>query len=129
MKRAEAAIQRQVFEHYRARGAPNTFMFAVPNGGKRGLVEAVNFKREGVTAGVPDIIAIRSGEVFGLELKAAKGKLSPAQKDVQRRMRDAGSFVGNAKGLDEALYILEFWGILRGAVEKPKPAAQEAMKL
>jgi hypothetical protein len=115
MKRAEAAIQRQVFEHYRARGEPNTFMFAVPNGGKRGLVEAVNFKREGVTAGVPDIIAIRDGEVFGLELKAPKGKQSPAQKDVQRRMRDAGAFVGNAKGLDEALYILEFWGILRGA--------------
>jgi hypothetical protein len=115
MKRAEAAIQRQVFQHYAARGAPNTFMHAIPNGGKRGLIEAVNLKREGVVAGVPDIHAVRGGESFYLELKAKKGRLSEAQKAVQKRLRDAGSFVGNATGLDEALYILEFWGILRGA--------------
>ncbi len=115
MKRPEAAIQRAVFQHYRARGAPDTFMFAVPNGGRRGAIEAVNFKREGVTPGVPDLIAIRGGEVFALELKAPKGRTSDAQKDVHGLMRKAGAHVGIAQGLDQALIMLEFWGILRGA--------------
>jgi hypothetical protein len=35
---------------------------------------------QGVRAGVPDVIAIKDGTVFGLELKAHGGHLSPARR-------------------------------------------------
>src|SRR5258708_35916931 len=72
----EDTIQRAVFQHFRARKAPCTFAFHVPNGGKRRRVEASIIKGLGVTAGVPDIIAIHAGHTFALERKADGGKPS-----------------------------------------------------
>jgi hypothetical protein len=57
--------------------------YAIPNGGSRNMLEAVNLKKEGVKRGVPDIcIPIGRKGKFGLyiELKRQKaGKLSPEQ--------------------------------------------------
>jgi hypothetical protein len=52
-RRQEAAIQRAVFQHLRARAAPGVFAFHVPNGGYRKPVEAAIMKGLGVVAGVP----------------------------------------------------------------------------
>ena len=46
--RPEDAIQRAVFQHEKARKAPGTFMFHVPNGGKRKPIEAAIMKGLGV---------------------------------------------------------------------------------
>lgn len=55
--------------------------FAVPNGGSRNKLEAINLKREGVKAGVSDLIIITRDKVLFLEMKQApkvlkSGKLS-----------------------------------------------------
>jgi hypothetical protein len=111
----EAAIQRAIVAHYRTRAAPGVFMFAVPNGGRRAPAEAAILHGLGVTAGVPDLIWIREGQVYGLELKAPGGRPSPAQRATMARMERAGAFCAICEGLDRALAVLEAWGLLRGA--------------
>ena len=110
----EAAIQRAVFQHLRARGAPGVFAFAVPNGGYRRTVEAAILKGIGVVAGVPDIIAIHEGRVYALELKAEGGRATPKQQEAIAAMEAAGAFTAIAEGLGRALAVLEAWGLLRG---------------
>ena len=50
-QRPEAAIQRAVFQHLRARGAPGVFVFHPANGGYRKPVEAAILKGLGVVTG------------------------------------------------------------------------------
>lgn len=67
----------------------------------------------GVRAGVPDLILIADGRVYGLELKRAKGgRASPAQMAMQRDLEAAGAVCAIAAGLDAALAQLEAWGLL-----------------
>ena len=112
--RPEDLIQRAIFQHLKARKAPGTFAFHVPNGGKRKPIEAAILKGLGVTAGVPDIIAIRGGHAFGLELKADGGKPSEKQTATMAEMEKAGATVALAIGLDAAIHQLEEWGLLTG---------------
>jgi hypothetical protein len=83
-------------------------------GGWRSRAEAAIFRGLGAAAGIPDVIAIRNGEVFGLELKALGGRLSLAQTECHKRLRAAGAKVATACGIDDALRQLEEWGILKG---------------
>jgi hypothetical protein len=114
MKYTEAQIQRCVFQHFRARGAPGVFAFHPANGGYRKPTEAKILKGLGVTSGVPDVIAIKDGRTFALELKAVGGRLTEAQERVLIQLRAAGAMACHAHGLDEAIRILEGWGLLRG---------------
>ena len=71
-------------------------------------------KGMGVVAGVPDIIAIHQGRVYGLELKAEGGKPTPKQVETIAAMQMAGAIAGVAVGLNDALRWLEERGLLRG---------------
>jgi len=110
----EAQIQRAVFQHLRARAAPGVFAFHPANGGYRKPIEAKILQGLGVRAGVPDIIAIKDGRCYALELKSAGGKLSENQERALIALRDADAMGTHAHGLDQALRILEGWGLLRG---------------
>jgi len=112
--RPEDLIQRAVFQHLKVRKAPGTFAFHVPNGGKRKPIEAAIMKGLGVTAGVPDIIAIRQGHTYGLELKAEDGRPTAKQIEAIAAMEAAGATVAIATGLDAAISQLETWGLLIG---------------
>ena len=85
-------------------------LFAVLNGGKRHIRTAINLKREGVKAGVPDIIfAYPSGQFHGLfiELKRRKGgTVSEEQKEMIELLRHQGYCAVVCKGCDEALEVL-----------------------
>jgi hypothetical protein len=70
----EPAIQRAVFDHLRQRGAPGTFAFHPPNGGWRSVIEAAILKGLGVVAGTPDVIVLKGGATYALELKAEGGR-------------------------------------------------------
>jgi hypothetical protein len=110
----EQQIHRAVFQHLTARKRQDVFAFHPANGGARSAIEAAIFKGLGVRAGVPDIIAIRSGHCFALELKRdSGGRLSGAQQQTHNEMRAAGVTVAVAYGLDEALGQLTRWGLLR----------------
>jgi hypothetical protein len=112
--RPEQQIQRALLEHLRLRGAPDLFAFHCPNGGARTPIEGAIFKSLGVVAGVPDLLIIRDGRVFALELKADSGRVTPAQTETQQRMSAAGAVVGVAVGIDQALAWLQQHKLLRG---------------
>lgn len=80
-------------------------LFACPNGGNRNLVTAAKLKAEGVTPGVADLLLLVPG--FGIselkdgylakechalciEMKTAKGRQSPEQKEWQKKVEAAG---------------------------------------
>ena len=112
--RPEAAIQRAVFQHLRARGAPGVFAFHPANGGYRKPVEAAILKGLGVVAGVPDVIAVHNGRCFAMEIKAEGGRATDKQLAAIAAMEAAGAFTCIAEGLDAALRTLEAWGVLLG---------------
>jgi hypothetical protein len=111
-QRPEAAIQRAVFQHMRARGARGIVAFHVPNGGYRRPAEAAVLRGLGVVAGVPDVIAIHNGRRFALEIKAEGGRTTDKQLATIAALREAGAFTAIAEGLDRALACLEAWGLL-----------------
>jgi hypothetical protein len=111
----ENDIQRTVFAHLRQRRAPGVIAFHAPNGGKRKPIEAAIMKGLGVLAGVPDVLAVKNGQLYALELKADGGRLTPNQVAVHEAMRQAGAFVCTTYGLNEAIARLGDWGLLRGS--------------
>jgi hypothetical protein len=113
-RRPEQVIQKAVLEHLTVRAVPNTFWFHVPSGGYRSPIEAKILKSIGARAGVPDLLIIRGGQAYALELKSADGRLSPVQRTTHVLMAEAGAKVEVATGIDEAIRQLENWGLLRG---------------
>ena len=110
----EQDIQRAIFRHFKQRSAPNVFAFHPANGGYRRPVEAAILNGMGVVAGVPDIIAVKGGHTYGLELKSDDGVLSTAQNQSIANLRMAGATVAVAFGLKDAIKQLENWGLLKG---------------
>lgn len=113
----QETVHRPVVLHLRARAAAGVFFFHVPNGGRRSAVEAAIMQGLGVRAGMPDIVCIKAGQAYGLELKAEKGTLSANQRQCHDDLRAAGAIVGTATGLSEALVWLENHGLLRGVAD------------
>jgi hypothetical protein len=86
-------------------------IFAVPNGGRRGVREAIRLKRAGVVAGVADIVvAVPAGSYHGLflELKrprtrhSAKGVVTPEQREWLYRQHGLGYACEVVYGWEEA---------------------------
>ena len=111
----ESDIHRAVVQHLTARGARDCVWFHPANGGWRHHVEAARFVGLGVKPGVSDLILLLGGLFHALEIKAhAKSKVSKAQKKFVADVRNAGGRAEIGFGLDDCLYILERWHLLRG---------------
>jgi len=115
----EAVEQQRVFEWAEmqaCRWPPLKWMYAVPNGGSRNLLEAVHLKRQGVKAGVPDIcLPYPSGRYHGLyiEMKRADGgEKSDNQKAYVAYLKSAGYRAVFCNGFDAA--VNEILQYLRG---------------
>jgi hypothetical protein len=106
-----------VFQNIRVRGASGVFAFHPRNGSydQRHLAGINNGL--GVVSGVPDVIIVRQGRCYGLELKTETGRLSLEQARVLEEMRACGVDTGVAHGLDDALAWLERRGLLRGTAK------------
>ncbi len=116
--RPEQDIQRAVFEHLAIRGVPGMFAFHPANGGWRSPIEAKILKGMGVKAGVPDVIAIKDGQCYALELKTVNGRTTDAQIATLVALAAAGAVTDVAYGLDDAISWLENWGLLRGRAKE-----------
>ena len=84
-------------------------LFHIPNGGKRGKLEAIRLKREGVKAGVPDLfLPVARGGYHGLfvELKAGKGVASLMQREWIVRLEKQGYRAQIAVGWEEAAKVI-----------------------
>ena len=92
----EADIQSDFFKQVKLffPQIPDKLLFAVPNGGSRNKLEAINLKRQGVKPGVSDtILLIPKGGFASLcmEFKTKTGKQSEEQKEFQRQAEMCGS--------------------------------------
>jgi hypothetical protein len=96
---SESQIQCAFIDWFRAK-FPKNMIFAVPNGGSRNKLEAINLKRQGVLAGVPDIcipffeIANKGFGIEGnislwIELKSPKNYPTEKQREVMRKLHDS----------------------------------------
>lgn len=84
-------------------------LFAVPNGGGRSRVEAAIMKGEGVTAGVADLLLlVPSGEYpyLCIEIKTASGRQSPAQKEWQKNVEEAGGRYAVCRSLGDFMSLI-----------------------
>jgi len=112
--RPEDKIQRGVIAHLHARGVPNIFFFHVPNGGQRSKIEAAILYGLGVRAGVPDLFIVANGRTYAMELKAPSRWLSPKQDEAMVALERAGAITAVCDSIDQAVAVLEGWGVLRG---------------
>jgi hypothetical protein len=123
----EDQIQKALIKHLQLRCRPDVIYWHTPNGGLRFKITAALLKATGVIPGVPDLIFIwpqlvsvvsiaevqTMPRVLGLELKSRKGKLTSHQNAFAARMRRAGAAYETANNIDDALAILEQYGIIR----------------
>jgi hypothetical protein len=93
--------------------APHVWFTHFPAGGRRSRITGAILKGMGTKAGVPDLLLVSGGRLFGLELKnGTEGRLSDAQVETHAAMRKAGAVIGTAGTIDEALDLLTEWGVL-----------------
>jgi len=104
--------------HIRRRQVPGVVWFHPANGAHyaSGSRQGALLAAMGVRPGTSDLVFLHEGRFYALELKRAKGSRTEAEQaqfleDVVR----AGGKAVVAHGLDEALAILEEWGLIRGA--------------
>ncbi|HEV7432806.1 MAG TPA: VRR-NUC domain-containing protein, partial [Steroidobacteraceae bacterium] len=116
-ERPEDKLQRGVIQHLHARGVPNSYFFHVPNGGQRSKIEAAILVGLGVRAGVPDIFIIMNARVFAMELKAPGRRPEPEQREALAALQRAGAITAVCDSIDQAVAILEGWGVLRGRAQ------------
>lgn len=80
---------------------PGVLIFAIPNGGKRGKLEAMRLQAEGVVSGVPDL-CIPEWRVY-VEMKRTKGgTVSKEQREILDYLDGCGYTVAVCKGFEAA---------------------------
>jgi len=108
VNRKEAEIQSEFFNKMKLffPRLPDKLIFAVPNGGSRHKIEAANMKRQGIKAGVADVILLIPKNGFAslcLEFKTDTGKQSDEQKEFQRQAESCGSKYVIVRSVAEAI--------------------------
>ena len=109
---AMSEVETQTLFRSRARMiCPAVLLIAIPNAGKRTRWAAGQARREGMTAGAPDLIALwPNGGVAFIEMKSAKGRLQPNQVEMLERLDGYGHSAFVARTADEALEFLRACG-------------------
>lgn len=108
----EDVLHRVVIEHLASRARHGVAYWHTPNGGKRHLYEAAKLKKMGVLAGMPDLLLLRDGKLYALELKTEAGRVSDCQHLALAMLSSAGAQIAVAYGLSEALAKLEAWDLI-----------------
>jgi hypothetical protein len=88
---------------------PDKFLMAIPNGGKRSVLEAAFMKKEGVRAGVSDLfLAEPSGRYHGLwiEMKTETGRTTKKQEQFIKLMIERGYMARVANSFDSFVSIV-----------------------
>jgi hypothetical protein len=104
MSTPEGEIQAAILDYLRLRGhfcfrvnqIPATFI------DKHGARQFRKFPKYGMK-GVPDILLIRkpTGRMYGIEVKAPNGKISPDQADFGRKLIECGGEYLVARSIDD----------------------------
>lgn len=85
------------------------FWTTFPAGGG-GEERGRKLKRMGLKAGVPDLMLIRAGRAYFIELKADKGRLSPEQRAIRNDLITHGAPAAVCRSVDDVSVTLQRWG-------------------
>lgn len=100
---SEFDIQRALCIYLDKYAAPGVVWWHTPNGGARDAREGARFKQIGVKPGIPDLLFLRAGRLYCLEIKDENGRQSLHQRDMQETLTAAGAAVYEvARSLTEA---------------------------
>lgn len=110
VSRVEQDLQRYAVKALRQL-YPAGLVFHIPNGGKRGKIEASIMKGMGVVAGAPDLCIVRPfGSVSWIEMKAsASEKPSPEQLAFHAELRQRGHTVDVMYDLAQLELMVRRW--------------------
>lgn len=110
-KQSEAQLHLAVAQYLDAVLLPPTWWSTIPLGGG-GRIRGAQLKARGVKAGIPDILILHEGRLYGLELKVGYGKQSLIQLSTEHEMLMAGLAGSDvAKSIEEVSWALAEWGI------------------
>lgn len=107
MKSYEAQEQIVVVQYCDLRNIP---IFAIPNGGSRNKLEAINLKRQGVKAGVPDLmipLAKKGYNGLFIEMKVGKNKTTAYQDAWIELLNNNGYKAVVCYGCDAAVKVID----------------------
>lgn len=90
---AESKLQREVVNFLRWALPPDAEFFSIPNTGFASRKVTGRLIGEGLRAGVPDLEVVHQGRALFFELKSERGTLSTDQRQMHRRLLDAGAEV------------------------------------
>lgn len=107
----EAQFQAQVVDYLALCLPSDSLFFAIPNGGWRAKKTGADLKRQGVKAGVADLVIMHDGRTFFLELKTPAGRLSKEQTEFCVQALKAGGFYAVARSLEQVQRQLLDWFI------------------
>ena len=112
--RAEESLQRTIAD-YLGRWTPpppnGPWWTAVnPIPAKSRVVAGIS-KAMGLKAGTPDIVMCWRGRLVGIELKAGRGRVSPAQVETHDAITLAGGVVTTCRTLDDVVTFLATLGV------------------
>ena len=109
----ELHIQRAIVDLLTRAARPGIAWTHMPSGELRHPAIAGKLKGMGTKAGWPDLLLVRHGKMYGLELKTATGRISPAQASAHADLELAGATIAVTHGLDAAIFMLREWEMIR----------------
>ena len=110
MSYIESKIQQSCVQWFRlAYREPKYLIFAVPNGGRRGKIEAGIMKGEGVRAGVADLVVMTDNKLFFVEMKteAKSSRQTDTQKEFEQIVSNLGFNYYICRSFDEFKTIID----------------------
>ena len=108
----ESKLQIAVVNYIRM-AYPDVLCFAVPNGGKRSIIEAAMMKKMGVLAGVSDLLLFWYGGMGAIELKRPdkKAAMSDSQVGFAEQWTQRGGKFALCNSLETVQAALNSWGL------------------
>jgi hypothetical protein len=82
-----------------------------PKTGKVFCPGGTRLQRMGMRKGVPDLVILHSGRMFGLEVKSPVGTLSREQKEFRVEWERAGGRYAVVRSVGEGTAVLEEWAV------------------
>jgi len=92
------------------------FLFGAATGGvmsPRDHARLMVLKKMGLTQGVADLVIIKDGKAYFMEVKAEKGKQSEAQIIFADWCKATSTPYMVVRSVNEAIDALKFWGVIK----------------
>ena len=112
MRNREEAQLSAALMQYLESVKPNCVYCSIPNGSRRGIIEAANLKRQGMIAGAADWVFTWDHGSGWIELKTKKGRMTDSQTAFKNSCEKQGVSYQVCSSLEDCIQILTWWGLI-----------------